>query len=245
MKEKLYTIPVNDGFDVPCECPICAIKTKLEIDAVNYTMGPSYMESDIREKTDEMGFCYKHIKAVYEKGNRLGMAWVLKTHFDKTINAVKNMQNQPVKSKGLFKKASSDDSPIVNYTKKLSCSCFVCDRVNSSFDRYLDTAVILWKDDTSFREKFANCKGFCTEHYGMLYERAMATLSGDTAQEFIQALNKLYIENMERVRDDLAWFINKFDYKYANEDWKNSKDALPRGITKTNSIIPEDDKENQ
>ena len=34
MKEQLYTIPVNDIFDKPCECPVCAMKLKLENDAV-------------------------------------------------------------------------------------------------------------------------------------------------------------------------------------------------------------------
>ena len=46
MKEQLYTIPVNDIFDKPCECPVCAMKLKLENDAVAFAMGPSYMEDD-------------------------------------------------------------------------------------------------------------------------------------------------------------------------------------------------------
>ena len=39
---------------------------------------------------------------------------------------------------------------------------------------------------------------------------------------------------MKRVRDDVAWFINKFDHKYANEPWKNSKDSLTRAMVKDN-----------
>ena len=48
MKEKIYTIPVNDAFDKDCECPLCAMYQELENNAVEYTMGPSYMEDDIR-----------------------------------------------------------------------------------------------------------------------------------------------------------------------------------------------------
>ena len=44
--------------------------------------------------------------------------------------------------------------------------------------------------------------------------------------------HKVYFDNMERVNGDLSWFIDKFDYRYKNEPWKNSKDALPRGIIK-------------
>ena len=48
MKEKIYTIPVNDAFDKDCECPLCAMYQELENNAVEYTMGPSYMEDNIR-----------------------------------------------------------------------------------------------------------------------------------------------------------------------------------------------------
>ena len=37
MKEKLYTIPINDAFAMDSECPICAMKTILENNAVEAT----------------------------------------------------------------------------------------------------------------------------------------------------------------------------------------------------------------
>ena len=43
-------------------------------------------------------------------------------------------------------------------------------------------------------------------------------------------------ENFKRVSDDIDWFVKKFDYRYENEPWKNSKDALPRAITKVSGI---------
>ena len=44
---------------------------------------------------------------------------------------------------------------------------------------------------------------------------------------------------MERVNGDLDWFIKKFDYRFQNEPWKNSKDAIQRSILKTNSLFVE------
>ncbi len=44
---------------------------------------------------------------------------------------------------------------------------------------------------------------------------------------------------MQRVIDDLEWFIDKFDYRNENEPWKNSKDAVQRSILKTNSYFEE------
>ena len=56
-------------------------------------------------------------------------------------------------------------------------------------------------------------------------------------EEFVQLINEMYISNMERVRDDIAWFINKFDYKYQDEPWYNAKDSVIRSLVKSNSVI--------
>lgn len=234
MKEQLYSIPVNDAFAADCECPVCQMYHKLETDSVEYTMGPSYMEDDTRALTDAKGFCGKHIKMVYDHDNRLGMAWVMKTHFDKTINDIKKvMPSGPAK---LIKKGISD-SPLIKYIDNLDNSCFVCDRINNFFDQYVDTIFFLWKKDDEFKEKFKSAKGFCTPHYSLLLKKAAAHLKGDDLESFVGIINDMYITNMERVRDDLAWFINKFDYKYQNEPWYNAKDSVIRSLVKTNGVI--------
>ncbi len=239
MKEKLYAIPVNDAFDTDCECPVCAMRKKLEDDAVAYSMGPSYMEDDTRALTDELGFCDKHIKDVCGMDNKLGMALVLKTHMDKTIRDIESLNKEPAKQKPLFKK-DTEENKTVAYIKKLNTSCFVCKRIDDVYVRYLDTIIFLYKSDENFRKKFENSKGFCTKHYGELIEEAQNKLKGSELTAFMETTNRLYMDNMKRVRDDLEWFINKFDYKYANESWKNSRDSIPRGITKTNSILSEE-----
>ncbi len=244
MKEKLYAIPVNDGFDSGCECPVCAMRSKLEADAVDYTMGPSYMEDDTRALTDELGFCKLHAQAVYDKENRLGMALVLKTHFDKVIRDISGLEGEPAKAKGFFKKEVKVANPVSEYVNKLNSTCFVCNRIDNVFDRYVDTIFYLWKSDADFKKKFAECNGFCTEHFGLLYEQAGTQLSKDALDEFLKLLKELYIKNMARVRDDLEWFINKFDYKYANEPWKNARDSIQRAMVKTNGIVS-DNKENK
>ena len=115
MKEKLYTIPVNDAFASSCECPICTMYKTLEDNSIEYTMGPSYMEDDVRSETDRLGFCDKHIKQVYHMDNRLGMAWVMKTHFDKTIDDVEKLQKKgAAKAVSLFKK-NTEESPLLSY----------------------------------------------------------------------------------------------------------------------------------
>ncbi len=236
MKEKLYSIPVHDAFNENCECPICAMFHKLEDDAVDYTMGPSYMEDDTRAMTDAAGFCEKHIRMVYHKDNRLGMAWVMKTHFDKVIRDVE--KNMPSGTAKMLKKGAAASS-VVQYIDKLEANCFVCNRINEFFDRYVNTVFYLYKAEPEFREKYKNCKGFCNAHYSMLLKKCGDHLKGTDLEEFVEITNKLYLDNLKRVRDDVEWFINKFDYKYQNEPWYNAKDSVIRSMIKSNGVFIE------
>lgn len=235
MKEKIYTIPVNDAFDRDCECPLCAMYQELENSAVEYTMGASYMEDDIRAETDKKGFCQKHLKQIYDVENRLGFALVMKTHLDKVIRDMETLTKEPVKGKALFKKVEA--SPVCGYVQQLSQSCFICDRIENTFHRYVDTVLHLYQSDKAFQKKYQESRGFCTAHFGLLVQRGQQKFSGVLCQQFVADTNRLYLENMKRVRDDVAWFINKFDHKYADEPWKNAKDSLPRSMTKDNSIL--------
>lgn len=236
MKEKIYTIPVNEAFSADCECPVCAMRKTLETDAIEYTMGPSYMEDDVREATSRLGFCEKHLELLYKNQNRLGLALILKTHMDKVIKDVEKASGSKISLPSLFKK-SSGSSEVVSYIEHLDDTCFVCEKIEGTFDRYIDTLFYLYHTEESFRTKLIETKGFCTEHYKLLYKEAPKHLNGEELNEFVKILNQLYLDNMKRVRDDLEWFINKFDYRYAEEPWKNAKDALPRAMQKTNSII--------
>lgn len=239
MKEKLYTIPVNDAFDKPCECAICRMRKKLEDNAVEYTMGPSYMEGDIREQTDKLGFCREHMNLLLQEKNKLGLAMVLKTHIDKTNKEIGKRAKMPLKANSLFKKS---ENPLADYINSLQKSCFICDRINQNFERYLRTMVQLWKSDREFRKKYEQSLGFCTEHYGQLLAMAQSELRGNDLEDFVSMTNKLYLENMQRLADDLEWFCDKFDYRHKDEPWKNSKDAIPRAVIKTNGIIESEDK---
>ena len=51
-------------------------------------------------------------------------------------------------------------------------------------------------------------------------------------QEFYQFVIPLTLENLNRIEEDLSWFIDKFDYRNKEASWKTSKDAIPRSIQK-------------
>ena len=46
--------------------------------------------------------------------------------------------------------------------------------------------------------------------------------------------------NMERIQDDVNWLVEKFDYRNKDADWKNSRDAVQRGMQKLKGGYPGD-----
>ena len=191
MKEKLYTIPVNDAFNEDCECPLCHIYNNLESDAIDFTLGPSYMEEDIRQITDKEGFCEKHLEKLYKKQNNLGLANILKTHLYNKIKELEKLSNHPHTKNVLFKK--NKPHPLTNYLQKHNKSCFICNKINKTFERYIATIIYLYKNDPNFYNKLTSSKGFCLKHYEMLYTTALNTLNGKLLDSFICDINKITI----------------------------------------------------
>lgn len=235
MKEEIYTIPVMDGFKEDCECPFCAMKRTLEDNTINYVLSPSYMEEDVRGETNDKGFCPQHMQRLYTEGNALGLALMLHSHMKAQHETIDELLKDSTVPKKRFGKKQTETSPLWQHYEHLLHSCYVCERVEEVFNRYLTAFFMLWKRDAEFREIVKNCKGFCFQHFIQLYELSGQHLKGDMLLEFRQLISSLQTENLKRVEDDLEWFTLKFDYRYKEQPWKNAKDALARSILKINS----------
>lgn len=75
----------------------------------------------------------------------------------------------------------------------------------------------------------------------MLYDLAPSHLSGQVLIDFTNDLNEIFLTNFKRVQEDVSWFVDKHDYRNKEASWKNSKDSLPRAMTKVNSILQKTD----
>lgn len=241
MKETLYTIPVNDAFDQKGECPFCNMKKQLETDSIDYMLGPSYMEDDIRMETDKIGFCQKHYSMMYNQQNRLGLALMMQSHIKKVLSDIDNLSAdlKNTEKKGLFSKPKIQNK-VTPYIDNITHSCYICDRINKNFDRYFDTFFYMWKKDSDIKEKVKTSNGFCLEHFSKLIETAEKTLTSKQFNEFIEIIVPLQKDNINRLLDELELFINKFDHNYANTPWGTAKDSLIRAILKTASENVED-----
>ena len=85
-----------------------------------------------------------------------------------------------------------------------------------------------------------NSKGFCLHHFGEICESADNSLNNKQKEDFFPLIFNKMEESMNRVYEDVSWLIEMFDYKNKDADWKNSKDALRRGMQKLRSGYPAD-----
>lgn len=246
MKEQLHTIPISDAIANAGECPFCYMERKTEEHMMDFVLGhgASYMESDIRDMTDREGFCRAHFKKMFDYGNSLGNAWILKTlymrHLEEMDKEIKNFKPDSVgKSSRLFGKSKpSGNNSIIEWINKRESTCFICTSVQNTFQAYMKTFFKMYRSDEEFRKQIASSKGFCIDHFKVLCEGADSMLSDKERADFYDVMLPLMRENFNRIYEDVAWFVEKYDYKNRDADWKNSKDAIQRGMQKLRGSDP-------
>lgn len=247
MKEKLYTIELNDAVQSGDECCLCWLERKLEQENLEFVLGSSYMESDIREETDRQGFCRHHTKMMYDYGNSLGNAWILKSRLAYLNQNLKKQMAAYAPGEGtgggflgLLKKGSKKSdgslgqasSNVEAWIRQEESHCYVCDRMKSIYERVLDTIVYQLKNDPAFGEKLMQSPGFCIHHFADVMKTCEEKLGQQEKAQWIPALAELMSRNLDRMQEDIDWMIEKYDYRNKDADWRQSKDAVQRTMQK-------------
>ncbi len=252
MKEKLYTMEVMEALEQDDECPCCHLERKIEQDTISFVLGASYMEDDIRAATDQAGFCRHHTKMMFDYGNSLGNAWILKTRMEyvrKQFSAQSRGRMTAPSSKGrssfLFKRrkpgaGAGTEEKGENWMRASEHTCYVCQRFEETYGRILKTFLHLLRTEPEFLSKLLESKGFCLPHFGDLYEACERELSPQEAEKILPALHQLMEQNLNRIQADIDWFIDKFDYRNQDADWRTSKDAVQRTMQKLVGTDPAD-----
>ena len=150
MKTNIYTIPVIDAFKADDECPFCFIERQLEQEAISFILGPAYMEADIREDTDKLGFCRHHHQMMYAYGNQLGVALMLDTYYQKMTKELKSQLQSfsPQKSSMLKRLKTSEihdkaQTSIGQWIEAKESTCYVCNIFNQNI-RATSTLFYSW-----------------------------------------------------------------------------------------------------
>ena len=221
--ENIYTIPVNEAFedaaaDQSCGCPFCMLYNKLEDDQLELILGASMMEPDVRIKTNEEGFCRTHYDMMFTRKNRLGMALTLESHLAELKNDMKG---------SLF---SRQGDKTVKRIEKLNSTCFVCRKIDFNFEHMVETAVILWECDEDFPKKLRAQTYFCLPHAAQMLKYAQKKLDKKALAEFEKDVLTIQDAYINKLEEDVSWFCKKFDYRYKDEPWNDSKDAVERAM---------------
>ena len=222
--EQIYTIPVNEAFeasrdDAACGCPFCSLYNKLEDDELELILGASMMEPDVRIQTNKEGFCRTHYDMMLVRKNRLGMALTLESHLAELAGEI---------HEGGF--LSAPGQKPIKRIGALEESCYVCRRIDFHFKHMIETAVLLWQKDEDFQKKLAAQPYFCLPHYRLLLASAEDRLSKKEYKEFTKVCSGIVEGYLEKLNGDVSWFCKKFDYRYDEEPWYDSKDAVERAM---------------
>ena len=245
MRYHIDTIPVWDAMKLDGECLMCALERKTELGEAERYLGASVMEPDVRVKVNDRGFCRKHHAMLFSMSNRLGHALMLESHTIEIreklarISASLNKNADQLKNSGIADKLNGKNKAAAAEIQKqaqavteMADSCLMCDTIEENMNRYIHTFFHLYQNDTEFRNRFEKSKGLCLPHLGKLLEAATQELGAKELGQFVETVTRLEKENMDRIQEDISWFIKKFDYRYENESWKNSKDAVERTVNK-------------
>lgn len=222
--EQIYTIPVNEAFDLvgekpECGCPFCVLYKKLQNDEVDIILGASMMEPDIRIKTNELGFCLDHYEIMLKRKRMLGMGLMMESH----LTEVKKRLRGPAVLGN--KRQSAIDS-----LTELENSCYVCSRIDKNLNAMISTAVYLWETQPEFKKKLSAAPYFCIPHYRMMLEYASKKMSKRTFPDFYDAAYAVMEKYIDSLQSDVSWFCKKFDYRFDAEPWYNSKDSVQRSV---------------
>ena len=113
---------------------------------------------------------------------------------------------------------------------ELEGDCYVCNRINKNLSAMISTAVYLFESDGAFKEKFKKAPYFCLPHYRAMMDYASKKMGKRQFAEFYDTAKAIEDKYLETLSDDVSWFCKKFDYRYDDEPWYNSKDSVARAI---------------
>ena len=244
MKYHIDTIPVWDALRKGEPCFLCTLAKKAEATWAERFLGASVMEPEWRIQVNAHGFCDRHHQLLYSMGNRLGHALMLESHLHDTHAAMTTLLSQiqdPAESKR--GKAREAYAKALDGLRTLSDDCILCAHVAEDMESSVCSVLHLWKYDGEFRTAMGKCGGFCLPHLKDLLRCAPDMLSGKELPAFTRELSRMEEARMASIREDVSWFIKKFDYRFHDEPWKNAKNAVPRAVNALRGRCIADDTE--
>ena len=222
--EQIYTIPVGEAFDAvlegkECGCPVCLLYRRLQENELEIILGASMMEPDIRIKTNEQGFCLRHYKMMLARRRMLGLGLIMESH----LAEVKKKLDGPTL-------LGNKRTAALSALGALEEDCYVCKRIEKNLSMMTATICYLFETDPEFKKKLSGISYLCLPHYRALLDYASKKMSKRAYAELYDLLHSIEEKYLDSLSGDVSWFCKKFDYRFDEEPWYNSKDSVKRAI---------------
>lgn len=223
MVESIYTIPLTEALDENCDCIFCYLEEKIEREQIEYALGAAMMEPDFRILSNEKGYCRHHVGMMAKVKKALPLALVLDTRCDEILKRLKKADVFTKKS-GLFKKEKSPYDTIKNVANELASTCLVCERIEKTMQKFMNTFWYLYNKEPEFKNRFLSGKGVCINHFAKLIN-ALESVSGVKREVFLKELYDFELKVLEREKEEVFGFTKMFDYRSDKSEWNVQKDA--------------------
>ena len=119
-----------------------------------------------------------------------------------------------------------------SWIRREESHCYICGRVEEIYTRVLDTFIHQVKHEKDFLKLVEDSKGFCIHHFADLAELCEQKLGEKEKEQVFPVLFEQMSRELNRIQGDIDWLIEKYDYRNADKDWKNSQDAVHRTMQK-------------
>jgi hypothetical protein len=147
----------------------------------------------------------------------------------------------------ISKRAEVMISPLVSVTRSLPTIAIVLllliwTKDNKNLSAMIATICYLWESDPEFRRKFNKQPWFCLPHYRAMLEYASKKMPKKVYNDFYDEAHAIEKKYITELKGDVSWFCKKFDYRYDEEPWYNSKDSVERSMKFLRSDIHKQEK---
>lgn len=208
MKETIYTIPINEAYDVMDGCPICRLENDLEATSVDYIMGAAMMEPDVRMETNKVGFCPTHFKHMLTVKKRLSLALMLESYLNDLCEKCLPEDTSKISKKEL--------DALSSKLKTASDECFICNQLHERMEKYYRNIIYLWRTDAEFRKKTLSQEYFCIHHIAELLAHAQKELDKKSIPAFLSDHMSAARKKAALLNEHVSAFCKSFDHRFAN-----------------------------
>ncbi|MCK5130363.1 MAG: hypothetical protein KAQ68_10945, partial [Clostridiales bacterium] len=144
MKYQIDTIPVWDAIKENSECPFCLIQKNLEDKYVDFYLSDAIMQSHIRIRINETGFCARHYNKMLHSDRKLSLGLTTTTHMDTILKSSQKAMDTLTKDKTDTKKENAAIDALLSQINDTSNTCVVCEDIARDMERYIYTYIHLY-----------------------------------------------------------------------------------------------------